>query len=59
VTACAWMSSRPEPAEHCVERETRPGLILTENVCSEHLTTARNHGYKRRGPAEVDDQETT
>lgn len=52
--ACGWASSCGEEARHTVERETRPGLVLTETVCDGHLLRARAQGYLRRGPAEVE-----
>jgi hypothetical protein len=39
-------------AEHYVEAEMRPGRVLSEVVCTDHLASARDRGYRRRGPAE-------
>lgn len=55
MTACSWVDWCPERAEHDVTRETRPGLILSERVCTEHLDRARDQGYLRRGPADNGD----
>jgi hypothetical protein len=55
---CDWMPSCPDPAAHRVQRQTRPGLILDENVCQRHLTAARQQGYRRCGDAEGHPEDT-
>lgn len=52
MTACSWVSWCTESAEHYVTAETRPGLVLSEVVCTEHLDRARAGGYRRRGSAD-------
>ena len=48
--ACDWVGWCEAPAAHRVERQTRPGLILRETVCDDHVHTARERGYLLRGP---------
>jgi hypothetical protein len=45
---CGWVVSCDAPARHLVERQTRPGLILREAVCDEHVHVARRRGYLLR-----------
>ena len=45
---CGWVASCTAPARHRVERQTRPGLILREAVCDDHLPIARRRGYLLR-----------
>jgi hypothetical protein len=49
---CDWVGWCEAPAAHRVERQTRPGLILRETVCDDHVHTARERGYLLRGPVE-------
>lgn len=49
--SCGWVASCESPALHRVERQTRPGLILREAVCDEHVDVARRRGYLLRKPA--------
>jgi hypothetical protein len=47
---CGWVASCEAPARHRVERQTRPGLILRETVCDDHVDVARRRGYLLRRP---------
>lgn len=49
---CGWVASCDSPARHRVERQTRPGLILREAVCDDHVDVARRRGYLLRAPAD-------
>jgi hypothetical protein len=50
--ACGWVASCGAPARHRVERQTRPGLILREAVCDDHVQVARRRGYLLRATIE-------
>lgn len=52
---CGWVVSCAAEARHRVERQTRPGLILRETVCEEHLHVARRRGYLYRATVERPD----
>ena len=46
---CDWVGWCEAPAVHRVERQTRPGIILRETVCDDHIHTARERGWLVRG----------
>lgn len=46
MSSCTWLRSCAEPATYVVWRETRPGLIVDEDVCDQHLADARARGYR-------------
>jgi hypothetical protein len=52
MSACTWVLSCEEQGNHPVWRQTRPGLILHEEVCDQHLPQARRRGY-REGPSPI------
>jgi hypothetical protein len=55
MSVCTWNIACTEPARHQVDCQTRPGLILDEQVCDGHLEDARSLGYLLRGPIEASD----
>ena len=48
---CTWQRPCASPGEHPVWRETRPGLIVHERVCNEHLPHAiERYAYRTDTP---------
>jgi hypothetical protein len=50
VRGCTWVRGCGESETSAVWRETRPGLVVHENVCGEHLPRARERGYREDEP---------
>lgn len=44
--ACTWIPACVGRVEYHVERETRPGLTVEDDVCEKHVADARRHGYR-------------
>jgi hypothetical protein len=53
VSLCTWIPACEEQAQHTVERQTRPGLIVDDAVCDRHLEDAERRGYRLREPQDI------
>jgi hypothetical protein len=43
---CTWIPACFGRVEYHVERETRPGLTVDDDVCEKHMADAERHGYR-------------
>jgi hypothetical protein len=53
---CTWIPTCTELGQHPVEQETRPGLIVNDTVCDQHLEVALLRGYRMSQPVQLYNQ---